>query len=266
MTQLIVVAMLSIAHIAPLGGAAHQHLFQSFTSWPSPVGVVSLAVSVGLLLALMAFFWSDLADMAVGIVRAAKGKRDPGARLAAQLVASTVPVGIVVFGLPFLDVELPPPTPDIIGWATLGGGLLLLLLDKMSMTIKRIEHASFIDMIVVALTQVIAFLVPGVGRSNITMTFARLLGYERTDAARLSLLLGLPALAGLCLLQVLQLVQANELMWQPWLLAVGGVSFLAGLMTLAVMMVWLRRGTFTPFAVYRIVMGTAILVLLYVTA
>ena len=263
--QLIVVVVLGAAHVAPLGGAAHRFLIETFTGWPALGALAVLALSVGVLLSMMAFFWSDLWDMAVGLIRAAKGKRDPGARLATQLLIATIPVAAIVFALPFMDVRFPAYTPTIIGWSTLIGGAFLFVLDRMSMTIKRLEHASFVDMIVVALAQVIAYLVPGVSRAGITMTFARALGYERADAARFSLLLGMPALAGSCLLQVLALIKSGELMWQPWLLGVGGASFLAGLITLAIMMAWLRRHSFAPFAIYRVLLGAAILVIVWQT-
>ena len=264
--QLIVVGVLSLAHIAPLGGAAHHFLFQAFgLSAEIGGGVVYLAACIGMLLAMTGYFCIDLWEMAVGMVRAAKGKRDPGARLAAQLFASSAIVAAVVFALPFLEFEFPQSTPTIIGWSAVGGGVLLLLLDRMSMTIKRLEHASFVDMIVVALTQVVAYLVPGVGRSSITMTFARALGYERAEAARFSLLLGIPALAGFCVLQALSLAQAGQLTWAPWLLAVGAVGFFTGLLTLAVMMAWLKRHSFAPFAVYRILIGAVILLIVWQT-
>ncbi|MGE4062583.1 MAG: undecaprenyl-diphosphate phosphatase [Rhodospirillaceae bacterium] len=259
--QLIVVAALSIAHIAPLGGAAHYSLFRTFEFGPDIANsVVYLAVSVGLLAAMLAYFCVDLWEMGAGLVRAAKGKRDPAARLAAQLVAATVLVASIVFALPFLDFEFPAPTPTVIGWSAVIGGAFLLLFDRASMTIKRLEHASFIDMFVVALAQVIAFLVPGVSRSSITMTFARALGYERVHAARFSMLLGIPAMAGWCVLQAMELARDDILFWRPWLLAVGGVSFFAGLITLAIMMEWLRRRSFAPFAIYRVLIGAVILV------
>jgi undecaprenyl-diphosphatase len=203
--------------------------------------------------------------MGAGLMRAAKGKRDPGARLAVQIFVATIPVAAIVFALPYVDFSFPPYTPAVIGWSAVIGGLFLFVLDRMSMTIKRLEHASYLDMIVVALAQVIAYLVPGVSRSGITVTFARALGYERVDAARFSLLLGMPALAGSCVLQVLALAKAGGLTWEPWLLGIGGAAFSAGLITLAIMMAWLKRHSFAPFAIYRLLLGAVILVIVWQT-
>ena len=230
---------------------------------PEIGGVVYLAACGGLLLSMMAYFASDLWDMAVGVARAAKGKRDPSARLAGQIFAASIPVAAAVFALPYIDFTFPPYSPSVIGWSAVIGGAVLLVLDRMSMTIKRLEHASFVDMIVVALSQLVAFLVPGVSRAGITMTFARALGYERVDAARFSLLLGMPAMAGWCLLQVLGLAKAGGLIWQLWLIGVGAASFFAGLIMLAIMMAWLKRHSLAPFAVYRILLGIAVLAIVW---
>lgn len=263
LAQLMVVAVVSFAHIAPLGGSAHYFLLRTFGVVPEITGATSLAIYLGILAAMIACFRVELWDMGVGMVRAAKGKRDPGARLAAQIFAATLPVAALVFALPFLAFSPPAATPALLGWSAVVGGVLLLLLDRMSMTIKRLEHASYLDMIVVALAQIIAFLVPGVGRSSITMTFARALGYERADAARLSMLLGLPALAGWCLLHGIDLARAGALVWESRLLAVGAASFCVGLATLAVMLAWLKRRSFAPFGIYRLLVGAAILLIVW---
>src|SRR5688572_11629429 len=99
--------------------------------------MVYLTVCVGLLLSMAAYFCADLWEMGVGVVRAAKGKRDPAARLAAQLVMATVLMAAIVFAIPFLEFTFPPSSPLVIGWSAVIGGTFLFLLDRMSMTIKR---------------------------------------------------------------------------------------------------------------------------------
>lgn len=249
-----------IAHVAPLSGGAHLYLFETFTSWTPLEPSIQLAMSFGWLLALMAYLRRDLADMGTGIIRAAKGKRDPGARLAAQLAIGAILAGGAAFAL-MRYVDLTFDTARAVGWAALICGGLLFLLDRMSMTIKRIEHASFADTVIVALAQLIA-VIPGVGRSSITMIFGRVLGYERMDAARLSMLLGIPALAAFCALRTLEMWRDGTGAWSASLLVAGVLSFLAALLTLAAMMAWLRRHTFAPFAVYRIILGAVILALI----
>ncbi len=65
------------------------------------------------------------------------------------------------------------------------------------------------------------------------------------------------------LLEAARHARDGVLAWYPWLIGIAGVSFLAGLIMLAIMMTWLRRRTFAPFAVYRMLIGALILALVW---
>lgn len=144
----------------------------------------------------------------------------------------------------------------------LGVGLLLLLADRVGMTVRRVEHIGGPTALALGVAQAVA-LVPGVGRLAATLALARLIGVERRDAARYAFLISL--------LPVLAIVLANA-----WILfrsgswhlgvaeAVGGVvSFGTCTFALSFFMNWLRRGTVAPFALYRIVVGGGILYAFY---
>jgi undecaprenyl-diphosphatase len=262
LTQLIVLAVLqTITEVFPIGADGHLALIAQILRWPAPDPGFLLALRLGLLLAVVAYFWRDLADMIVGVIRAAKGKRDPGARLALQL--GVAGVATVAAGSAFEHyVAGPWETPVVMGWAIVGGALLLLLFDRMSMTVKRIEHASFADAIVIGLCQVIG-LIPGVGTAAITITMARLLGYERADAARFFFLLSIPVSAVLTVREAYRLFDLQHGVLSRLDMLCAAVNFFAGLIAIAILMAWLRRSTFTPFVIYRVLLGGAVLALAY---
>jgi undecaprenyl-diphosphatase len=108
-------------------------------------------------------------------------------------------------------------------------------------------------------------LIPGVSRSGITMTAGRFMGHSRVEAARFSLLLGMVAIAGAGLLTGLSLI-SGAAMYDGFLtmLSVGmAVSCVSAYIAIWLMMRWVSKSTFTPFVIYRIVLGTALLILLY---
>jgi undecaprenyl-diphosphatase len=124
---------------------------------------------------------------------------------------------------------------------------------------RTIDKASFADAVLVGLAQVGA-LIPGVSRSGSTLTAALALGFRRDEAARLSFLLGLPAiaLAGLKELWELYKLHLDSHAWSILIVgvAVGSVSaFFAiwGLMRV------LERFSSWPFVVYRLALGAIIL-------
>ena len=172
-----------MAEVFPVGAQGHMVLLSQLLEWREPSAALRLTLRVGLLLGVMAYFRSDLAEMIVGVMRAAKGKRSPEAGLALQIAVAAIPTLGLGFAFEYYlasDWE----TLHVTGWAIAGGALLLLLCDRMSMTVKRVDHATYVDSIVVGLGQVIA-LVPGIGSAAMSITLARLLGFECAQAVRL---------------------------------------------------------------------------------
>lgn len=262
LTQAVVFAVLQgLAAVFPIGLSAHYALLATFTGWPLPGEASIIAAQTGVILALLMYFWSDLFDMAAGVVRAAKGKHDPGARLAAQILVAA----IAAAGLIFVIERYAGNAGESlmwIGWLSVGGGLLLAF-DRMSMTVKRVEHATFMDAVLVGLAQAVA-LFPQMRSAGAPITVGRLLGYERDEAVRLSMLSAiLPLVAMLAKALVDAHANAAAIQFGRTDLIAGAVSFAMALSSLATLMTWLRRSTFTPFAVYRLLVGAAVLVLAY---
>ena len=151
---------------------------------------------------------------------------------------------------------------EIIAWATLGFGVLLYIADGVGMTLRRIEHLEISDGLLIGIAQCLA-LIPGTSRSGITMTVARLLGMERTDAARFSMLLSIPAILGAGALKGYELWKSGDAQLTTDAFTAAGLAFITALIAIALMMAWLRRANFTPFVVYRIVLGLFLLAVAY---
>ncbi|MCW5700752.1 MAG: undecaprenyl-diphosphate phosphatase, partial [Rhodospirillales bacterium] len=128
--------------------------------------------------------------------------------------------------------------------------------------VTSVDELSWRDALTVGLFQALA-LIPGTSRSGITMTAARAMGFERIDAARFSMLLAMPTILGAGLVQGKELYETGNAQLTNDALIACGLSFVAALVAIVLMMAWLRRATFTPFVVYRIVLGIALLAYAY---
>lgn len=263
LTQAVVFAVLQgLAAIFPIGVSTHTALLTRFTGWEAPGPAEVVATQAAVLLAMLAYFWSDLFDMGVGLVRAAKGKRDPGARLAAQLLASAIAAMVLTVAIERFLAGLAEGLLWI-GWLSVGGALTLLVFDRMCMTVKRVEHATLVDAVLIGLAQAIALL-PGMRSAGAPVTIARLLGYERDEAVRFALLAGaLPLTAGLVKTLISAHAAGAALQFGRTDLIAGGIGFVMALASIASLMSWLRRSSFTPFAIYRLLAAAAVLVLAY---
>jgi undecaprenyl-diphosphatase len=110
----------------------------------------------------------------------------------------------------------------------------------------------------IGLIQICA-LIPGASRSGVTMTAARFFGYDRLTAARFSLLLSLPAIAGAGLLKTISIIHAGDAELGLNAAIVAVLSALFAWLAIRVMMSWLARANFTIFVVYRLGLGIILL-------
>lgn len=225
---------------------------------PSDRLILDIAVHVGTLFAVCLYFWREVADMVSGIAKLMLGRWTPGARLALFVAAGTVPLVIAGY---FLKDVIATELRDVrvIAWATIGFGVLLYVGDRIGMTLRRIEHMTIGSVMVIGLAQILA-LIPGASRSGITMTAARFLGFERLEAARFSLLLAIPAILGAGTLAGLDVYRAGDLSLGYDAAIAAVISFFFALVAIAIMVRWLRRASFTPFVIYRVLFGGVLLI------
>lgn len=260
--QLIVLALVQgITEFLPISSSAHLILVPELTGAPDQGPLIDVAVHVGTLGAVMLYLWRDVAQMLIGIGWALRGRPDAGFRLAMQLVLGTLPLVAAGYAASrYLGTEL--RSIQVIAWATLGFGILLWAADRAGMTVRRIEHMRYGGAFFIGLSQVLA-LIPGTSRSGITMTAARLLGYERSEAARFSMLLAIPAILAAGTLAGIDLYKSGDIQLTTDALIAGGLSLVTALLAIIAMMGWLRRASFLPFVIYRILLGCGLLAWIY---
>lgn len=218
---------------------------------------LDIAVHVGTLAAVCLYAWREVGQMAGGIARLALGRWTPGARLAALVIVGSLPL-VLVGGLFKEQVAAILRDTAVVAWATIGFGIVLYIADRSAMTFRRIEHMTFNAALVIGLAQVLA-LIPGTSRSGITMTAARALGFERVESARFSLLLAIPAILGAGSLAGYDLYESGNVVLGHEALVGAALSFAVALAAIMLMIGWLKRASFTPFVVYRILLGGVLL-------
>ncbi|MFM2129236.1 MAG: hypothetical protein RL477_782 [Pseudomonadota bacterium] len=259
---MIVIALVQgITEFLPISSQAHLILVPRITGWCDQGLMIDVAVHVGTLGAVVAYLWPECFGMARGVVNLARGKRSNEARLFFFLVLATVPVVIAGYIVKkYFGVEL--RSLKVIAWATLGFGLLLWVSDRWGLKVRRIEHMTWGSALFIGCAQTIA-LIPGTSRSGITMTAARMLGFERVEAARFSMLMAIPVIVAAGTLEGLDLYKAGNAQLTHQVILSGALAFVAAFIAIVAMIGWLKRASFTPFVLYRLLMGVALLIAIY---
>jgi len=209
------------------------------------------------------YFWSDVRAGLLGVPRMLTGRIDtPGARLAFLLCIATVPLVIVGFIVNETGAIHALRSIEVIGWSMLVFGIVLYVFDQKGTAEKQSSDWTLRDAIIMGLWQVIA-LIPGSSRSGVTITGARALGYSRTEGARLAMLMSIPAISASGVL--LGIEAAGEANWGMLKYAAisAALSFVAALFALKIMMRLLQSVSFTPYVIYRVILGLVLLAVAY---
>ncbi|SDN78520.1 undecaprenyl-diphosphatase [Lutimaribacter pacificus] len=255
----LVAVVQGITEFLPISSSGHLILLPGLTGMQDQGQVIDVAVHVGTLFAVILYFWADVRVALVGLPRLLTGRADtPGARLAFLLLVATIPA--VIFGLILKLTGLNDAMRGItvIGWTMLLFGLLLYWADQTGATEKTDADWGLGDAIRMGLWQAVA-LIPGTSRSGITITAARMLGYARHDAAKIAMLMSIPVIiASGTLLGIEVAATANARAARDGAIA-AVFAFVAALLALSLMMRLLRAVSFTPYVIYRVILGGILL-------
>jgi undecaprenyl-diphosphatase len=261
--QLIVLAVIQgLTEFLPISSSGHLNLVHLLTDWQDEGPLVDVAIHVGSLGAVMLYFWRDMAMFLRAIWQFTKGRVTPEFKLLLYLIVATLPifaVGYFVVKMGLLD-DL--RTAKVIAWSNMGFALVLLFCDRVGMTVQRIEHTTLGDAVLIGVAQVLS-VIPGASRAGLTISMARYLGYERPEAARISMLLSIPTILGLGLATAWELQASGNLDLQRDAVLAGALSLVTALISISFMMWMAARMTLLPFVVYRIVLGGFLLGWIY---
>ncbi len=252
-------ALQGLTEFLPVSSSGHLILFSKFTTFPDQGLALDVAVHVGSIIAVMIYFSETIWSMVKGFLKSyfIPNFKNQGSKLAWLIIIGTIPA--VIAGL-FLvkngTDEL--RSARLIGWTMLGFGIVLFIADKVGMTIRKIEHLGILDALLIGLAQCLA-LIPGTSRSGITITMGRFLGLERREAAKFAMLLSIPTIAGAGALVGWELYQQGNMM--ELMYAMDGItySFIASIIAIYIIMWWLKKSTFLPFVIYRLCLGSYLL-------
>ncbi len=259
----LVASLQGLTEFLPVSSSGHLILLPRLTGAADQGLAVDVAVHMGTLLAVVLYFWRDVRAALVGLPALLAGRiGEPGARLAFLLVVATVPVVVAGLILELTGTTALLRSTAVIGWTMLLFGLVLWWADRTGAQEKCSDDWNLRDAITMGLWQAVA-LIPGTSRSGITITAARQLGYARQDAARLAMLMSIPTILASGTLLGLEVATSDN----PGRLsdmAIGaGFAFVAALLALGLMMRLLRSVSFTPYVVYRVGLGLALLWIAY---
>ena len=199
MIEVLILSLIQgVTEFLPISSSSHLILFSKLTNFQNQSLSLDVSLHIGSFLAVITFFYKDLIEFV-------KNKD-----LFIKILISSLPVMILGFLLIQTDLISELRNIKVIGWMTLLFGVLLYISDKFNMH-KNIESDfTYRSALMIGFLQMIS-LVPGVSRSGVTITAARLLKFNRYDAAKISFLLSIPTLAVVSIYGIKNIVSAENM-------------------------------------------------------
>ena len=251
MIEVLILSLIQgVTEFLPISSSSHLILFSKLTNFQNQSLSLDVSLHIGSFLAVITFFYKDLIEFV-------KNKD-----LFIKILISSLPVMILGFFLIQTDLISELRNIKVIGWMTLLFGVLLYISDKFNMH-KNIESDfTYRSALMIGFFQMIS-LVPGVSRSGITITAARLLKFNRFDAAKISFLLSIPTLAVVSIYGIKNIVSAENMNISFLNLFSILLSFVFSLITIKYFLQYIKSFSLDIFVIYRVILGIVILAFAY---
>jgi undecaprenyl-diphosphatase len=258
-----------LTELLPISSSGHLILVPWIANWhyleahPSFNKTFDVALHLGTLVAVVAYFWADVVRYLKAWFRSVADRRieTNDQRIAWWIFAATIPAALAgALGEETIENHLGQPYQIAVFLAVFGA--LLWLADRLPQE-KRIGDLGFWPAFAVGVSQILA-LMPGVSRSGVTITAGRFLRLDRDSAARFAFLLLIPIVFGAVVYKGIKHVLLESLpagSVGPFI--VGTMAAAAvGLIAIDLLLGYLRRHDYTIFVIYRLVLAAAIVVVI----
>lgn len=250
-----------LTEFLPISSSAHLNLFPWVLEWGKMPASFDVALHIGTLLAIVIFFFKDWINLFVGgYNQVIKKKKTTEGKIFWYLVIATIPAGVLSLVLDKVSEKLFEGNLNmemiVIAITLIVMGVILYLVDRKAKTNVKYEDMTLKQSVAIGTSQALAAAFPGVSRSGITMTIARALGIDRESAAKYSFLLATPITAAAVLFDFKDFIFTDLAFWIGIL-----ASFIVGIIVIKFLLEYLKKGSFKVFAIYRVVVGIAVLLI-----
>jgi undecaprenyl-diphosphatase len=251
-----------LTEFLPISSTAHTLVVSRLLGWPDPGAAFTAVTQVGTEVAVVIYFRNDIARILkawFASLTKVEQRSNPDAKMGWYVIIGTIPIGVA--GLAFKSsIETTARNLWLVAGSLIVMGILLGLADRYARHTKSETDINTKNAILFGLGQALA-LIPGVSRSGATITAGLAMGFRRDVAARYSFLLAIPAVFASAALTAGDIASDDFVNWPATIVATI-VAFVVGYFVIAGLMRYLQTRTFLPFVIYRIGLGSLLLVLL----
>lgn len=251
-----------LTEFLPISSSAHILIVSTIAGWGDPGAAFTAVTQLGTETAVLVYFRKDIWRIITTWTRSLytpELRRSIDARMGWYVIFGTIPIGVIGYTFSH-QIETAARNLYLVATVLIVFGILLGVVDRLGKQDKTLDDLNVKTGLIFGFGQALA-LIPGVSRSGATITTGRALGFDRPSATRYSFLLAIPAVLVSGAYEALKIGDDANVSWGPTILATV-VAFFIGYAVIAWLIRYVSHGSFLPFVLYRIGLGTFVFVLL----
>ena len=251
MIEILILSLIQgITEFLPISSSSHLILVSEYLNFKEQGLSVDVSLHIGSFIAVLTYFHKEILEFI------------KNRKLFFKIFISSIPVMLVGFILVETNLINKIRNLQVISWTTIIFGVLLYISDKCSLEKKIDKSFTYKSALFIGLFQVLS-LIPGVSRSGIAITAARILKFKRYDAAKVSFLLSIPILGAVSLFGLKNLFTEGSLNFTFFNLISTFLSFVFSYITIKYFLIFIKRFSLNIFVIYRILLGIILLFIAY---
>lgn len=251
MVEILILSLVQgITEFLPVSSSSHLIIISEFISFEDKGLSIDVSLHIGSFIAVITYFYKDIFNFI------------ENKQLFLKIIFSSFPLILVGYFLIQTNLIQELRSIKIIGWMTLVFGILLYISDKFKLEKNIDKNFNYKSAIIIGLFQILS-LIPGVSRSGISITAARLLNFKRYDSAKISFLLSIPTLGAVSIFGIKNIILSNDLFFSTLNLFSILLSFLISLVTIKYFLDFIKKFSLNFFVLYRISLGIVLLYFAY---
>ena len=251
MFEILILSLIQgVTEFIPISSSSHLIILSDFVGFENQGLSLDVSLHIGSFIAVITYFHKDIINFVANKV------------LFLKIFISSFPVMIIGFLLIQTNLIEMLRNIEIIGWTTLIFGLLLYISDKFTFENNIEKDFSYKSAILIGIFQILS-LVPGVSRSGITITAARILKFNRVDSAKISFLLSIPTLAAVSIFGLKNVISSDDINFSILNILAIFASFIFSIVTIKYFLIYLKKFSLKAFVIYRLFLGIALIFISY---
>tara|TARA_Y100000591_G_scaffold322670_1_gene339362 strand:- start:167 stop:925 length:759 start_codon:yes stop_codon:yes gene_type:complete len=249
MIEILILSLVQgITEFLPVSSSSHLIIVSKFINFEGQSLSIDVSLHIGSFIAVLTYFYKDILNFI------------NNKELFIKIIISSIPVILIGYILVQSNFIEEIRNIKIIAWMTIIFGILLYISDRFKLEKEIKTNFNFKAALIIGFFQAVS-LIPGVSRSGITITAARLLKFKRFDSAKISFLLSIPTLAAISIYGLNNIITREDLSFSLINLSSIILSFLFSFFTIKFFLSYIQKFNLNLLIFYRIILG---LVLLYI--